>query len=229
MMAKSVLKWTHAAVELELHAERCVWHGASRSLFVADLHLGKETTFQRAGVAVPSGSTAEALDRLAKLIEHYEPQRVVVLGDLVHASDSFSDSFRASMQRFWNEQTDRSPTRQWVLVEGNHDRRARRELAKWPVTIVKPPWSLGDLVCIHDPLSEFDAIELQSHQLVLAGHLHPSYRMRDNGEKLCCFALRCNLLILPAFNEFTGRRPIDTKQLKSVFVIAGQELARMDL
>lgn len=246
----SVAMFRYRDIELELHAEKCAWHPASRSLFVADLHLGKETSFQRASLPIPLGSTQQALDRLSRLVAHYQPQRLVILGDMVHASSSFAPSFRERMNEFWKQQTSSSSKCQWILVEGNHDLRAKRELSQWPITIVPPPWSISDLVCIHDPESIIADTSINSRansgstssstdtyprigsipeQLILAGHIHPNYRMPDNGEKLSCFAHRHNLLIFPAFNEFTGRRAINDSQFDSVYVIRHSHLARIDL
>ncbi len=253
----SVAPFRYGDIELELHAEKCAWHAASQSLFVADLHLGKETSFQRASLPIPLGSTQQALDRLSRLVAHYQPRQVVVLGDIVHASSSFAPSFRERMSEFWMQQQSSYPQCQWILVEGNHDLRAKRELSQWPTTIVQPPWTIGDLVCLHDPESilaesntstrtnsRTNSIAITSSnssskpskvhrqtdkQLILAGHIHPNYRMPDNGEKLSCFAHRHNLLIFPAFNEFTGRRVINNSQFDSVFVIRDSQLARIDL
>lgn len=241
----SVATFRYGDIELELHAEKCAWHATSQSLFVADLHLGKETSFQRASLPIPLGSTQQALDRLSRLVAHYQPRQVVVLGDMVHASSSFAQSFRERMSEFWKQQQLSYPKCQWILVEGNHDLRAKRELAHWPITIVQPPWYIGDLVCIHDPESVIADSRTNSSsndatphiivpssipkQLVLAGHIHPNYRMPDNGEKLSCFAFRHNFLIFPAFNEFTGRRVIDDSQIDSVFVIRHSHVARIDL
>lgn len=249
MQDESVATFRYGDIELELHAEKCAWHAPSQSLFVADLHLGKETSFQRASLPIPLGSTQQALDRLARLVVHYQPQQVVVLGDMVHASSSFAQSFRDRMNEFWKQQQSSYPQCQWILVEGNHDLRAKRELSHWPITFVPPPWVFSDFVCIHDPesiiadsstnaptnSSSNDAFpQIVAHiskpkQLILAGHIHPNYRMPDNCEKLSCFAHRHNLLIFPAFNEFTGRRAINESQFDTVFVVRNNHVARIDL
>ncbi len=229
MLSGSVATVCYGNVELELHAQKCAWHRASRTLFLADLHLGKETSFQRAGLPVPLGATHQALQRIKQLIAMYQPERVVVLGDMVHASNSFSENFRTQMQAFWAEQLSNSPAQEWILVEGNHDRLAMRELRSWPITVVQPPWVAGDFICVHDPDTEIELNPHSPHALILAGHLHPSFRMPDNGEKLCCFGLRGNTLVFPAFNEFTGRVALEIGSFTSVFVIKGDDLSRIDL
>src|ERR1700688_841466 len=53
-------------------------------LAVADLHLEKGSSYARRGVLLPPYDTAATLARLARLIQHYAPRVVVVLGDSFH-------------------------------------------------------------------------------------------------------------------------------------------------
>lgn len=55
-------------VPIELLAERAAWLPASKTLLVADLHLGKAQSFRRSGVPVPAGTTAAMFGRLDRLI-----------------------------------------------------------------------------------------------------------------------------------------------------------------
>ena len=64
--------------------ECAVWLTDSRSLLVADLHLGKAQSFRRAGIPVPAGTTAATLGRLDELIGRHQPAELIVLGDFLH-------------------------------------------------------------------------------------------------------------------------------------------------
>lgn len=213
----------HGRILLELNAEKSAWHPDTETFFCADLHWGKETTFQKASLPIPFQSLESNLNRLSSLIEQLRPKRVVVLGDMVHGSSSFTDSFRATMHRFWDRQAGHGDC-SWILVEGNHDRRAKSEIKKWPVQIVSPPWRFEDFICVHDPMEI--SSEAVSHQelMVMAGHIHPAFSMPDNGEKLACFAFRQNMLIFPAFSDFTGRNLVDAKETETVFLIRHGEI-----
>jgi DNA ligase-associated metallophosphoesterase len=213
----------HGGIELELHAEKSAWHAATATLFCADLHLGKEATFQRASLPVPRQSLETILKRLTALIENLRPKRVIVLGDMVHGTSSFSNTFRETMRRFWENQSGGAEC-QWILVEGNHDHRAKSELKKWPVRIVNPPWRFEDFLCVHDPIEIPPSAASQTEYLCMAGHLHPAFCMPDNGEKLACFALQPNRLIFPAFSDFTGRNVIDVKETRTVYIIRQGEI-----
>lgn len=215
----------YGGIELELHAAKSAWHAKTKTLFCADLHWGKETTFQRASLPIPVQSLETILNRLSSLLEGLKPERVVVLGDMVHGTSSFSETFLSTMHRFWEFQS-RASECSWILVEGNHDRRAKSQLKRWPIRIVSPPWRFEDFVCVHDPAELVSTDESQSDFLCLAGHLHPAFSMPDNGEKLACFALQANKLVFPAFSDFTGRNPIKLSETDAVFLIRRGEIAR---
>src|SRR5512140_1063418 len=68
-----------------LLADRALFWPRERTLFVADVHLGKTATFRANGVPLPRGTTAGDLARLTRLIERMQAARVVVLGDFLHA------------------------------------------------------------------------------------------------------------------------------------------------
>ena len=88
---------TLAGERLELHPERAVHWPARRTLFVADVHLGKEHVFGRRGIPIPGGISAAQLARLAALVARTAAERLVVLGDLMH--DAPTDRARTGRAR----------------------------------------------------------------------------------------------------------------------------------
>ena len=54
---------------LQLLAARAIWEPERRTLLVADLHLGKAETFQRAGIPLPSDGDLETLNALIALAQ----------------------------------------------------------------------------------------------------------------------------------------------------------------
>src|SRR5215212_5467779 len=71
---------------LHLLPDRAVYWPARSTLLIADVHFGKCATFRSLGVPVPAGSTQKDLLRLTRLIEQTGADRLVILGDLVHAA-----------------------------------------------------------------------------------------------------------------------------------------------
>ncbi len=187
-----------AGEALQLLPERALWWPAQRTLFVADLHLGKAASFRRLGQPVPHGTTVDNLDRLSALIECHAPRRLVFLGDFLHAAPAQAPRQIEPVAR-WRAL---HGTLDCVLVRGNHDRHAGDPPAALAINIVNEPWPLeGDrLAACHHP-------QTISGLGVLAGHWHPAVRLRGpahDRQRLPCFCLREGLLVLPAFGAFTG-------------------------
>src|SRR6478752_4291038 len=67
--------------QVTLHAERALFWPRGRTLFVADVHLGKAAAFRAGGVPLPRGATASDLARLTRLVTTTGATRVVILGD----------------------------------------------------------------------------------------------------------------------------------------------------
>lgn len=82
------LAWGSEAVELL--PEHAVWWPAARTLLVADLHLGKAASFRAQGLPVPAGTTRENLHRLEALLARHPAERLVFLGDFLHAAQGRS-------------------------------------------------------------------------------------------------------------------------------------------
>src|SRR4051812_49720609 len=72
------------ADEIVLDGRLALFHQTERWLAVADLHFGYELSQRAAGALVPMWGMATIAERLTKLVEEYEPQCLIILGDLVH-------------------------------------------------------------------------------------------------------------------------------------------------
>jgi DNA ligase-associated metallophosphoesterase len=204
---------------LALLPERAVWREDTKTLFVADVHIGKAAHFRSAGAPVPSGTTRANLARLDALIDAYAPRELVVLGDLFHAPAAYR---AASLGEFaaWRARRAALSLR---LVAGNHDMRAGRAPASLGLEWVDEPHALDGLVCRHAPPDDADA----DGPPVLAGHWHPAARLYGPGHdrlRLPCFLMRGRLLVLPAFGEFTGGATVEADEKCALCVAAGERL-----
>jgi uncharacterized protein len=167
------------------------------TLLVADLHLGKAASFRHAGLPVPEGSSSGDLVRLARLLAETAARRLLVLGDLFHASSGCTPAVLEEFAAFCC----RHSGVEVVLVEGNHDRRVRipSELGidRIVPSLEEPPWRF-----LHEPPQERTAGWIHC-----CGHLHPRLSIRSpSGDRLSqrCFVEEPGLWILPAFGSFTG-------------------------
>lgn len=200
--------------ELELLAGHAVFEPLSRSLLVADLHLGKGLTFRRHGLPVPSGSSADTLARLDRLIEACQPERLVVLGDLLHGPQALHGLL---LDRLIDWRA-RHRSLAVCLVDGNHDRQAGQLPADCGIEPAGQALQCGPWVLQH---AEPDAGDTG---FAIVGHTHPVVRLRSVGDSLRrpCFWLRPQALVLPAFGELTGGWLVRPAPGERVFVAAGE-------
>ena len=191
-----------AGEALVLLPERALWWPARRTLFIADLHLGKAATFRAAGQPVPAGTTQRNLARLDALIAQHGVQHLVVLGDFLHAEQSRTPVLLAALAD-WRA---RHAALHITLVRGNHDSRAGDPPASLGIAIVDEPHLVAPFACCHHP-------QAHATHFVLAGHVHPACLLFGAGRdrlRLPCFVVdagqadQAGQAVLPAFGEFTG-------------------------
>jgi uncharacterized protein len=184
------------AERVELLAARALHWPRERTVFVADVHLGKAAAFRAGGIPLPRGSTAADLARLAAVVQQTMAQRLVVLGDFLHAAAGTV----SALDNAYREWRARHSALAVVLVRGNHDDRAGDPPADWGVTVVAEPHPMAPFLACHVPVSPRSGY-------ALCGHVHPGVTVHgpaDQAERLPCFVLGRRRTILPAFGSFTG-------------------------
>ena len=208
-----------AGEELELRAECAVYWPRMRTLLIADPHFGKAASFRTLGVYVPPGTTEHALARLDSLIANTEPERLVFLGDFLHAREGRNDQTFAAIAE-WRA---RHSHIRMQIVRGNHDYRAGDPPSAVGIECVDGPLPMPPFCLAHHPISSKSGY-------VLAGHIHPCAVLlgpAKQRERLPCFSFSESVGILPAFGEFTGCAEVDTADLESCWVIAQDEVVRV--
>ena len=197
-MSALLSSYTHDGLVLLPH--RAIWEAQSRTLYVADVHLGKAATFRALNQPVPGGTTAENLARLSKLIAQLSPQTLIFLGDLFHARQAFTSDLMAQFAAWRTSHMSVS----MILVRGNHDIRSGKRSAELNLDQVDEPLAIGKLVARHHPLETRDHMP---ERIILAGHIHPVIKIEGKGRdslRLPCFLISAGQIVLPAFGEFTG-------------------------
>ena len=203
-----------AGVDVHLLPGRALWWPAERTLFIADLHLGKAATYRALGQPVPGGTTQENLARLTALISEHAPLHVVFLGDFLHAAAARTHEVLAALDA-WRE---RHALIALTLVRGNHDSRAGDPPASLRIEVVNEPYLLGPFALCHHP-------QLHATHFVLAGHVPPVCRLSGRGRdslRLPCFMAEARQAILPAFGEFTGGWMVDAEPGRRLYPVGGE-------
>jgi DNA ligase-associated metallophosphoesterase len=220
--------------------ERAIWWGRRQTLCVADLHLGKAAAFRAAGVPVPEQGTAKDLRVLSALIERFNAQRLVILGDLIHAA---SGRVAVTMDAVtsWRE---RHADIDILLVRGNHDVRAGDPPREWRMRVLTGPCGDegdGSVQFAHDPREankvifgpgQSKAPGTVEARVVMCGHLHPAVALEGGatGMRTRCFWLRRDGVgVLPAFGSFTGSKCVGIGVGDRVFAVGDGVNAVMDV
>ena len=193
------------------------------TLIVADLHLEKGSSFARRGMLLPPYDTGATLARLARVIAHHAPRRVIALGDSFHDGGGPARVMPQDRAALAGLQRGRD----WVWIAGNHDPDPARDIGG----DFAKSLSLGPLAFRHEPTPLVGACSSRQTGLhfagtcagaadgEIAGHLHPSARVTQRGLAVTrkCFATDGRRLILPAFGAYAGGLNIRDRAFARVF------------
>lgn len=207
----------HLAEEaLWLLADKAVYWPARKCLLIADAHFGKASAYHSLGQPVPQGTTTANLQRLDRLLAAFPGAQVIFLGDFLHGPGSHASGTLNAL-RAWRE---RHAGVALTLIRGNHDKRAGDPPGDLNIEVVTEPLLMGPFALQHEP-------DAHASHHVLAGHVHPVYRLRGKGRqtlRLPCFLIGNQVSLLPAFGAFTGGYSVTQEEGSRIFVIGDQEV-----
>ena len=209
-----------ASGAVTLLPERAVVSARERTLFVADLHLGKASAFRAAGAPAPFGTSEETLRRLGALADLAAAERLVILGDFVHGKSSVTDGLMESLRAWRRQRT----ALDCVIVLGNHDRRAAHLYEGCGFRGVAEPALVAGMACRHHPMDR------GASPMTLAGHVHPVARISGRGRdslRLPCFVIDGSQIVLPAFGEFTGGSLVRPDEGRRIVLVASDRLIEL--
>lgn len=200
-----------------LLGDKAIFLPARKTLIVSDIHLGKAASFRARNFYAPEGITSHDLHRLTQLLKSTAARRLLILGDLVHAQDGVTSAIERAFVDF-----SAGHDCQMVLVKGNHDLRVKIP-SSWPLHLVEENFTEDGIIFSHD-------LHLQEDLFTLCGHIHPAVVLSGKGrqrERLPCFWLRDNHMILPSFGVFTGACTVSPVKGDRVFVVAQGEVVEV--
>ena len=202
---------TIAGERLLMLPEKALFWRDAMTLFIADFQLGKTTAFRSAGIPMPPGTTTDNVERLASAVEQTGAQRIVFLGDFIHAKAGRSEKTEARFAKWRDENWELN----LVLVRGNHDGHVGDPPSEWRITCLDEGMKLGPFFAAHEP-------RRRAGGYVLAGHIHPAVRLKgkDDAMNLPCFWFGRDVGVLPAFGAFTGSAVVRPQRGDHVFVVA---------
>lgn len=213
-----------APVLHKLHSQN-LWLSSLRSLFweeekaliVSDLHFGKTGHFRKAGIPVPQSVYKEDLQRLVSLLNHFRPQKLLVVGDFFHSdANTELDWFKRWRESFTSLQI--------ILVRGNHDILKDGWYRDAAIEVVSPTLQVNSFLFSHDQC------ETSSGVYTFCGHIHPGILVHGLGKqslRFPCFYFGRNSCILPAFSKFTGAVAMDKSSAQAVYAVVENELVKI--
>lgn len=203
----------------------------SKTLVIADLHLGIEAELREKGINIGS-QTEKLLERVIKCVKAVEPDVILLLGDVKHAVPKISWMDRKEVPLFLAGLAEYAPV---YVVKGNHDGHLNRLLPKaterepeHEVSIKSTRGFVFDGVGYTHGHS-WPLQDLFSAKYILIGHNHPRIRLvssqsRYRSMKSVWIRAKCDydavkehypelrksgwndpwVIIMPAFNEICG-------------------------
>ena len=180
------------------HASGGLWLKDSRTLVLADLHLGYGWAQRRRGELGPLADEQTRL-KLIQVLDELAPLKLLLAGDIVHAAQPCAEE-SAFILRTLREIVGRT---RLVGVKGNHDRQFAQDFAEIGIALTDD-WREGPLRVAHgDRLPR----ALPEGELLAVGHLHPAIGLEDAAgvkQKVPAFLVAGRVVVLPAFSPFAS-------------------------
>lgn len=194
-----------------LHPSGALFWVDRKALLISDVHLGKVSHFRKHGVAIPKSAVSKNFARLTDVVDYFDPESVVFLGDLFHSSKN-------SEWKLFVEWSD-CCVAEIILIAGNHDIIARENYDTIEVKVFKE-LEIDGFLLTHHPTERKGLFNF-------SGHIHPGIELRGFGGhriKLSCFFQKKNQMILPAFGEFTGKYLMIPEASDVVYAVTKEEV-----
>ncbi len=204
--------------ELILAKERALYLPKQKLLVISDLHLGKSAHFRKAGLQIPSTLAKSDLQRLSLIIDRYEPQTLLINGDMFHHElNSDVDDFEKWKHNY--------PLLKFILVKGNHDRLTEQHYQNLGITVFEPNYCTDKFCFIHD------STHCKEETLYpISGHIHPGVTVVGKAKqrlKFPCFYFGEQYATLPAFSEFTGLYLVNPKKGDNIYAITPTKVVKV--
>ena len=174
--------------DILLDGRLSLFHKRQAWLAVADLHFGYEISQRAAGRLMPLWGMKSVEERLGELLSDYRPERLLILGDLVHdhaattEAKGLIDRLRASCEV--------------IVLAGNHDRQLGRRIE------LRDSWQVDGFHFHHGHCAADTPGRIQ-----IIGHHHPAGTVRDGAGlrlKLPAFVQEGRCWIMPAFSPWAA-------------------------
>lgn len=146
----------------------------TKTLLIADPHLGWEVQLQEKGIHVPS-QTLKILNKLIAIICEFKPDRLVILGDVKYTVISHEFGERRDIPDFFRKLQDTIGN--VAIVRGNHDANLEPLLPESIELLPATGAIIGGVGVFHG--HKWPSPALLGCKTLVMGHLHPVVVFRD--------------------------------------------------
>ena len=146
----------------------------TRTLVVADLHIGWEAALSQRGIHVPT-QAPKLLRKLKDLLLIHKPERLLILGDVKHTVATAEMSEWQDIPDFFNRLKEQ--IRRICVVRGNHDGNLEPLLPEDVTILPATGTALGEVGLFHG--HRWPSPALLKCKTLIMGHVHPVVAFRD--------------------------------------------------
>jgi DNA ligase-associated metallophosphoesterase len=209
---------TIRAQTCHLLAQKAVFWEEKKTLILADIHIGKGTVFRKAGIPIPEGIMDDDLNNITTLINHFQAEKCIIVGDLIHAKSGLSEDVKLKVS-LWLQ----SLRCEVHLILGNHDKHLIKNLPQeWSLHTHLEGLLIEPFYFSHFPIPH-------EKWFVWSGHLHPKVELSNKYDRLVlrCFQIFDNLGILPGFGFFVGGTIVKKSKNCKIYAIADEVVIKV--
>jgi putative SbcD/Mre11-related phosphoesterase len=146
----------------------------TKTLVIADPHLGWEMALQDKGIHVPS-QTPKILQKLIAVISKYKPDALLILGDVKYTVVAAKPGEWHDIPEFFSEV--KNHVKNIEIVRGNHDANLEPLLPENIKLLPATGAIVGDIGLFHG--HKWPSPTLLKCNTLIMGHLHPVVVFRD--------------------------------------------------
>ena len=146
----------------------------TRTMVIADLHIGWEMALSQKGIYVPT-QMPKLLQTLKKLLSIYKPSKLLILGDVKYTVVTADIGEWHDIPDFFDEL--RKQIKEICIIRGNHDGNLEALLPERIRILPATGTILGEVGVFHG--HRWPSPSLLRCKTILMGHVHPIVVFRD--------------------------------------------------
>jgi len=156
------------------HSAALIKTGKTKTLVIADPHLGWEMALRDKGIHVPS-QTPKLLQKLVAVLSKYKPDMLLILGDVKYTVVTTEPGEWHDIPEFFSDL--KNYAKEIAIVRGNHDANLEPLLPESIRLLPAAGTIVGDIGLFHG--HKWPSPTLLKCKTLVMGHLHPVVVFRD--------------------------------------------------